>query len=215
MTRTLGAGMAASLDGAASVEVIHLVEIEFSNGTEYLSTGTRNLDWNSQTWVAVGGMLQLGPVDESQEVRAQGMDIILGGIDQSIISDLLNANYRGRYLKVWRVHINQATGVIIEDPIPLVDHLQLDGYEITEDITRGGPGTVSIKTRVTLRPSIDERRGLQTNLISHGHLYPTDDFFQFVATLTGKRIYWGTESPVVFGGGGGGGGDDEGGVELL
>ncbi|KKK48485.1 hypothetical protein LCGC14_3144630, partial [marine sediment metagenome] len=187
----------------------HLVEIEFSTGTEYLSTGTRNLDWNSQTWVAVGGMLQLGPVEETQEVRGAGMEITLSGIDQAIVASLLGANYRGRPLSVWRAHFNRTTGLVVDAPIQLVDHLQLDGYTISEDHERGSPGTVTIKTRVSLRPSISERRGIQTNMMSHQHVFPGDKFFEFVPSLAGKKIYWGTESPMQGGGGGNSGSGDE------
>ncbi|KKN44564.1 hypothetical protein LCGC14_0691680 [marine sediment metagenome] len=213
-TRTLGSGIAAELT-SLNAEAVHLVEIVFSSGTERLSTGTRDIDWDGFTWSAVGGILQIGAVEEAQSPKNAGMDIALAGIDQTIVSALLSAHYRGRSLKLWRAYLDQATGLIIVDPVPLIDHLQLEGYRIEENISRGSPLTVTIKTRVSLRASIPERRGIQCNLISHQSVHTDETFMQHVAGLKGKLNYWGTEAPTRIGGGGGGGNQDDGPDERL
>lgn len=209
MTRSLTAGIQTEI-AADEAEHVHFIEITFSGGTERYNTGTRDIDWNSFTWEAVGGALEIGPVEESADPRGMGMGLTLSSVDQTIVSALLTNDFRGYALKAWFAYLNTSTGVVISNPIPIFDGLQLEGYEVEERNERDRPGTVTVRTRAVTRFILDQRRGIQANVHSHQHHYPSDTFFQHVASLAGRRVYWGTEAPTPLGGslGPGGGGDN-------
>jgi hypothetical protein len=178
----------------SSGERVTLVKIVMQSETLRLTTGSRRLSWGGYTWEAVGGQLEIGPVEVSADERGAGIDVTLSGIDQSIVSLLLQQQYRGRQLWVGRAILDSATGTVL-DVVEFFDGIQTDPYEIVETIERGRPGTVTIKTRARPRLAIDEWRGIRTNLTDHQRYAPGDTLFAHVASIAGRPLYWGTPVP--------------------
>jgi hypothetical protein len=204
MTRNLTAGIVTAIEGD-NAEFVHLVALDFSGGTFYITTAAQDISWSSQTWTAVGGALVVGNVEESSDASGQGIDLQLSGVDQTILSALLSNDFRGRTCQVYRAHLDTSTGTIIADPVLLFEGLQLSPYEVTErtDATKGG-GTVTIKTRIKGRMGVDRTRGIWSNLASHQHFYATDTFWQNAAALANKEITWGKWKTTTGGNGLGG-----------
>lgn len=189
-------------------EMVHLLEFDFSSGIVRLNTGAQDVSWNGQTWEAVGGLLEMGGVEETNDARGQGVDVRLSGVEQSILAVLLNNNYRGRPVKIYRGHLNNVTGQFIGDPLLLFQGLQLNPYTVEEERDRGS-GTVRISTRISGYFGVERVRGIQTNMMSHQHHFAGDTFFQHTTSLANTKIYWGTTSPSsVSRGGRLSGGDD-------
>lgn len=202
--RNLSAGTIAHLS-AEQGERVFLVALEFSSGTVRMSTGSRNLDWNGFTWEAVGGNLQVGQIQESPDAKGQGCDIILSGVSQAITAQLLTSHFRGRSMWAGEAILNQTSGAV-DDVIQLIDGLQLDNYEVEEKTSSRGVGTVDIKTRIRHRLMVDEYRGIRANVHAHQHYFTGDTFFRHVASISARRLFWGTGASTTPGGGGGGGG---------
>ena len=97
---------------AARAEVIHLIELDFSGGTLYLSTAGFDVSWNSHTWEGIGGVLSWGPVSETADDKAQGIPLQLSGVDQTVISLLLSQKIRGRGCKVYRAWVARGTNLL-------------------------------------------------------------------------------------------------------
>ncbi len=208
--RSFDSDVLASLQNASGQERVFLIKLDFSSGSLYLSTGSRDLDWDSQTWTAIGGGLQIGGIEESGDLKGQGIDIVLSGVDLSIISTLLSQKYRGRTIQVWQAILDQSTGLVL-DAIDLFDGLQLDSYTVEEKITRGAPLTAIIRTRGRHRLAAKEFRGIRANVHGHQQYYTDDTFYAHTASLGNRKLYWGTTAPVQISSGGGGfiPGDDE------
>lgn len=202
---------------AALGEEVFLVSLEYSGGTLYMNTGSRPLDWDGETWDAVGGGLSLGSIEESGDLRGEGLDITLSGVDQSVAAILLAQEYRGRSVFVGQAVLNQTTGEVI-DVFKWFDGLQLDNYEISENVVRGKPLTSTVRTRVRHRLAQDEFAGIRSNLHGHQRYYPNDTFWQHSASIANQKFYWGTSAPISIGGGdpggGGNGGVDENGLGI-
>lgn len=66
--RALTAGNQTAI-ASESAEFVHLLELEFSSGTVRLTTGAQDLLWNSVTWEAVGGLLEMGGADPTALYR--------------------------------------------------------------------------------------------------------------------------------------------------
>ena len=204
--RSFSSDVVAALQSASAQERVFLIKFDFSGGALYLSTGSRNLDWDSQTWTAIGGGLQVGGIEESGDLKGQGVDIVLSGVDLSIISTLLSQKCRGRSMQIWQAILDQSSGVLI-DAIDLFDGLQLDSYTVEERITRGAPLTAIIRTRGRHRLATKEFRGIRANVHAHQKYYQGDTFFQHSANFANKDIHW--PHRIRIGGGGGGGTGDE------
>jgi len=188
---------------AETGERVYLIKLDYSGGTKYLTTGSRDLYWDGQTWDAVGGNLSLGMVEQTEDSRS-GPEITLSGVDQSITAILLAQQYRGRVAEIRQAILNQTTGVVT-DTILLFEGRQLDNYEIEERVERGKPLTCTIRTRVLSRLAVAEYRGIRTNLHGHQRYFTADTFFKHVASFTTRKIYWGTTAPTTPRGGSHGG----------
>lgn len=193
MTRTLGPGFAAAI-AAEQSEFVHLLEFQFSGGAIRLTTATQQITWNAFNWLAVGGLLEFGGVEETADQRSQGVELRLAGVDQTIVAALLGQNQRGRTVRIWRAALDQALGTVKDAPYLLFEGLQLEGYQVQEDRDHKG-GSVSIQTRVVGYLAVERIRGIVANLVSHQHHFNGDLFFQHTASLGSRMIYWGTRAP--------------------
>lgn len=189
MTRPLSTDLVTAVK-AERGEFVHLVEIVFSGGTTRLSTGAQDLSWNGQTWEAVGGLLEFSGVEEGGDQGGQGVDVRLSGVDQSILSSLLNNQYRGRTVKIYRAHLDATKGRVL-GTILLFQGLQLSPYSVEEE-RYGSGGTVRISTRLVGYLGTPRHRGIQANLVSHQHHFTGDTFFRHAASLANKKVFWGT-----------------------
>ena len=83
---------------------------------------------------------------------------------------------------------------------PLRDATGQRRFEITvQNLVKGG--VVARIAGVADRTAADKLRGIEANLTSHQHVYPSDTFFQNVASLANLHITWGTALPTAIGGG--------------
>ncbi len=199
--RIFSGAVLAALAADSATERVFLIRFDFSSGPIRMSTGSRDLVHDGQTWEAVGGGLTIGNVEESGDLRGQGVDISLSGVDPTFIAVLLSENFRGREMRVWQAILDPVTGTVVE-AIDLFDGLQLDGYEIEENIVRGQPLTATIKTHGRHRLSISEFRGIRSNVHGHQQYFNGDTFFAHTASLDNEKVYWGISAPTRLGGGG-------------
>lgn len=193
MTRPINAAALAAMK-SESAEFVHLLEFTFSGGAVRLNTGAQDLDWNGFTWEAVGGLLQFGGVQETSDMSSQGVDVQLSGVDQTVLSVLMTNAFRGRQAKIYRAHLDRATGLVVDSPLLLFQGLQLSPYTVEEDQASTG-STVQISTRLVGFFGVDRVRGIVSNLASHQQYFNGDLFFQHTSALDTTNIYW-AQAPV-------------------
>lgn len=197
MTRTLATGMAAAV-AAETGEVVHLIELNSSDGATYLSTAATNISWDSKTWTAIGGALGFDTVQETGDTAAQGVRVTFSGVDQTIISTILTYHMRGRVGKIYLAHLTG--GAVVATPIEIFTGYWNDSWNIKE--TRGASGTVTVSTRIVSRiAALEYSNPVRANLNSHRELirrggFATsaygDLFFEFLPDLVGKPLSWGS-----------------------
>lgn len=198
----------------------YLYEIEHSGGTIRVTNATADIVTLGHTWSAVGGALLHGGAPETADMKAQGTELELWGVDQTIISAIQNNQFRGRLIKIYLLHVDPDTGVV-DTPDLIFQGRQNSDYRVSENRThddvRSG-GTVTVKTRISADLSaINNRRSVRCNLSSHqemlrraGFATPRDTFFERVPSLMNRNIFWGSPVPDSSEDNGvsGGGGDD-------
>lgn len=190
MTRTMDSALATDI-AASTATFVHLIQLHFSGGVQRISTGSEDLSWAGQTWTAVGGALGFNAVQESADLSAGTIELQLSGVDQGIIEHLLAETYIGRSAKVWLAHLDASAGTVIDTPLMLFSGFMNGGYTVSDVRPVDGHGTCTIALRCTDTLSVlDERRGFQTNEISHQSVFAGDRFFQHVNVLAHKNLVW-------------------------
>lgn len=213
MTRTVDATSYAD----QRAEFVYLYDLEYSDGWLYLTNAAADIDANGVTYSAVGGNLIHEAAQETEDQRSQGVDLTLFGVDQTIISQVLTARFRGYRARIWLYGTNLETAAVEGGPHLIFRGLQLSDYSVTEDRAEDG-GKVEVKTRLSSKlGAVNMRRGVRANPDSHNEMLrragvasPSDTAFDRVLTLMNRPIYWGTDAPDVTTGGTNGG-DDGGG----
>lgn len=164
------------------------VTFKITSGLEFQVADDTQL---TKKWTGIGGNLGFEAITESNDLAAQGTDIILSGVDQSIISIVLSKKYIGRYCRTWLCHFN-SSAIIIDSPLMIFWGRMNGGFDIEETREEDVPGTVEIRLRAVDRMGdLTRVRGIQTNLESHQKLYKGDMFFEFVDKTINKVIKWG------------------------
>ena len=204
MTRTLNSPVA-----DARSEMVYLYQIEHSGGILRLTNASADITALSETWTAVGGGLLHDAVRETDDRRGQGVRLTMSGVDQTIISAILNNNFRGFPILIYLLHFDPDTGVQ-DTPDLLVHGRQNSDFKVVEtrdpDSDFSG-GRVTVTTRITSDlAEINQVVSVRSSVASHqemirrsGVASPVDTFFERVASLANRTIHWGTDTPVSIG----------------
>ena len=195
MPRTLVAGMATAVARKTGSEFVHLVELQFAAATLYLTDASQDITTTTpaQTWTAVGGAMQVGPVEETMDSGATAWDVAFSGVDQGVIASILLDEWRGLTAEVWLCHF-EATGAVTADPLCVFSGRMAGGWKV-ETVTGsdGHETTVKVSTRChAYAADLATCRGRQTNPASQARVFPADaGAFAFVAQQVRRLISWG------------------------
>lgn len=216
MSRALTAGMSTAVAGEKA-NVVRLIQIEHGGGTLRLATSSQDLSWDSQTWLAIGGVLRIGAAEEVPDLRGAGMPVEMAGVDGTLVAVIMTNDFRGHEVLVYRAHI-AAAGTIVADPYLEFRGYQNGTYRVVDNpkAEDGGGGTVTVKTRwVSRLIRLQTALAARTNLHSHRDLLRRaglagtdldDDIFKFLPGLAARvsTIRWGAALVAPYDGSGGG-----------
>jgi hypothetical protein len=198
MTRTLAAGMVTAVAAESGYADVWLIVLVSSGGTTRITTASQTVTWDANTYTAVGGAIEFEPPAETSDPAAQSLRLSLAGVSQTIITDLLTNDMRGRDCTLYFGQIDVATGAVIADPVEVFTGLLNDRWTITEERGDSGPGTVRVSTSaVSQLARYLVPRGMRSNVQSHNDMLARaglavgDTFFSRVPTLVGKQVLWG------------------------
>ena len=192
---------------------IWFISLESSGGTLRYTTAPTDVSWDSLTWVGIGGAIEFEAPSETADYAAQSFRLSLAGVDQGVITEVLGSNLRGRDATIWWGQVDLSTGIVVLDPLEAFAGLMNDPWEITEEPPEPGlPGTVRVETSIVSQMArYLQPRPCRTNVESHesmldrAGLSTTDEFFERVALLVNKPVFWGMKAPAQKGRGGSGG----------
>lgn len=204
MTRTVSGGEAteSGVEGVWLLEVVFWdgsseVVLRFTTADDHLTVDADG-DSTAETYTGAGDFLDWSSVRETGESRAQGTRVTMSGIDTTVMSPLLNNDFRGRRLRLWRARVEDGA---VTDTRLVHRGVQLEDYEIEEKRPEDGTPTVTISTRSVSRlAAMQTTNEVRTNERSHNAMLARagvttgDTFFQHVPALP-SRIFWGTEAP--------------------
>lgn len=184
MSRNANASLVTALSGNA-VNLILMVDITFSSGTQYVWSGVGDLTYNGNTYVGVGDFGGIGDIQESTKVLALGTTLTLSGIDTALLNDCLSDIQIGAPVNIYLGALDD-TGAIVGTPYIIfggtVDKPSIQTGPKTVAISLGAENKLYNQSRATCRryTSADQRR-----------YYPTDIAFQWVPSLNNRALRWG------------------------
>jgi hypothetical protein len=194
MDRGASAAFLAELVKSRS-QPFHLFELQLDGGTIYATDAARDIAYNGNTYPALSHFLEFSGIRESSELGVSNCAVALSGVDQTLISAVLNEDYVDRRLVIYLGFLTEA-GAMVVNPIALFDG-RCDEPVIVED-PDSGQCTVSIDA-ASHWVDFERRPGRHTNHEEQQIYFAGDTFFEFVSELS-KPVIWGRPSPASGGG---------------
>jgi hypothetical protein len=215
MPRQLSADAQQKIAALSNIST-HLVELVFDTGaaneTVRLTTasqrivtsgldGVPNDEWTAIGFASGGSPVGIGTIQETDDLRAQSVEVSLNGVDPSAIAIIQNNFFRGRTIRIWKAYMNPSTGGI-SSAILMWSGYQNEPWEITETNDFDSK-TVTVSTRSVSRLAILARtRPVMTNVSSHSSMLgrvginTIDNGFSTIPSIVDKEVYWGRLAPI-------------------
>tara|TARA_R110001606_G_scaffold383381_1_gene545649 strand:+ start:253 stop:870 length:618 start_codon:yes stop_codon:yes gene_type:complete len=188
MSRTLSTEML-EVASAELVRPIYLVKMEFDSEDIFLWSGLGNLVYSGDTYIGTGDLMGISPVKESEELTANGINITISGIKQSLVAVARDEPYQGRKITLFLGAFDESAD-IISSPVILFSGF-MDVMSISDS---GETSTITISAEnklIAFERSSIRRFTAEDQKIEH----PADKGFEFVARIQQQEIIWGRASP--------------------
>jgi hypothetical protein len=191
MSRDLPTGFAGETT-ADTFRPAVLVQLDWPGGSIYVWTGYGTISWDGHDFIGTGELGTISPVQESSDLRANGVVLELSGIPTALVTEALANDAQGQPGKVWIAAL-AANGTFAADP-----YLIFDGVIDTTPI-RIGPETSTIA--VQLEKELIDRRTKERRYTHEDQQieYAGDMFFEYVAGLAVKEFSWGGKTQAAGG----------------
>lgn len=185
--------MSRSLTAAVEAEVVKsrikpfwLVYLGFDSGAVRLFSGIGTISWNGNTYTGAGTLGRISPIEETSDVRSNGVQLSLSGISSSLISTALGEEYQGRTCTIWLGFLD-SSDALIADPVQMFSG-KLDVMSIVDS---GDTCDITVTAENRL---VDLERPSEVRYYADADQkrYSTGDRgCEFVETLQTKDIVWG------------------------
>jgi hypothetical protein len=191
MSRGLSSAVKTQL-ASGSFVMAHLVKLEL-NTTYYYTDFSSDITDGSDTYSANGFLASLGSITETSTINIGALSLELSGVDQTIISDVLNNGHLHRSVTVKRAILDNSNAIVGSFAL-------YSGF--IEGMTIGDSGESSriVFSTANHWADYERRAGRRTNDDSQQHFFNGDKCFEF-ADQAGKSLSWGgiTDTDIIEG----------------
>lgn len=187
--KTIDSATQAVID-SKEIETGHLVKIQLTHAvtrdevyirmTEYAF----DITYDSENYDALGGLLSISQLDQSNNLQIQNITLSLTGIDGVHTSHVLNYDYIDRQIIIHRAFLSN--GVLVGTPVKLFQG-RLNQPTIKDD--PNGEALVTI-TASSYLSDFDRKPARHTNHTEQIARFPNDRFFESWGIID-KDIIWG------------------------
>ena len=116
MVRPVHSAVLTALEGQ-SLRPVHLVEMVLQQVTVRFNDSPRPVVFQGQTWHPAGYLLGIGQAAERLDIAIEQVAVSLSGVDQAMVSVLLQYDYRNRRVRIYRGYLGTNHVTLIGEPI--------------------------------------------------------------------------------------------------
>jgi hypothetical protein len=179
--------------GADHQAIFFAVKAEFDTDDILVWSGSDDIVINSETYTGAGQLLSIGSVEEGLELKSNGLNISLSGMDETILNYALTENYQNRPITLYLGYVMGGTNEV-------AGTLTLFKGRMTsltiDDTPQGSRVSIDAENRLV---DLDRPSNFRYTKESQNFLHDGDTGFNRVASLQDKQINWGKTSATAGG----------------
>ncbi len=165
----------------AVVKPALLAKLEFDSGDVFLNNINRDIEFSGDVYIGVGNFGSISRVDETSDFSVSSIELILSGIDSSILSLALTEDTQGRLGTIYLAYFDSGFD-LVADPMIIYKGL-MDNYQVL--FGKNGTVKLTINHRLARWSQTNERR---RNNTSQQAEFPADKFFERVEENQNKVL---------------------------
>jgi len=187
MTMPAGRALSAALQTAIAAETVRpamLVYLDLPSGAVRVNSTIYSIDYDGNTYTGVGDLGRVGTVQEATDFSSPSLDLILSGLNASLISAAYTDRYQGRDVFVYLA--------FLDGDHALVDAFELFAGRIDYMQVQADESTVTITVRCENELVDWERPKIaRYNDADQQARYPGDLGLEYVPLMVEREIVWG------------------------
>lgn len=152
---------------------------------QYYSTATQNLNWAGHTWLGVGKICQIDPIEETETMEPLAYRISIPLVNQADLAIALNGNVRGGKVLSYEARFDPSTKLLLGQPA-LID-------EGTMDVPEGIDGPKECRVAIVVDSDLADfsrPRVLRYTNADQQRMYHGDTSFQYAAQMPERSLAW-------------------------
>lgn len=204
MSRNLTSGMATAVTADRVMPVL-FVEASFASGFLRVWSGIGAKSWNNLTWAGVGNLGSISEVSESATVEAQSVTLVLSGIPNDVLGDVLREIRQGHPCRIWLGMMDEADNIIVDPYCVLAGRIDVGAVEEHPETSIA---SITVEKQLVDMKRLRERRYSDQD---QQFYFPGDLGFAYVSAIQQWNGVWGKAASVPSSGGGIGAGGGAGG----
>lgn len=200
MSRDIPSNVDSALDDDFVIPIF-FVELDFDTDPVYVHTDLGNITVLGHTWSGAGGLGEISPIEETEEVKAPGLKLRLAITDESagsIFQELTQQDFYQREVIIYFSTRNISTGALLDDPFELFRG-KADVPEIVHG-ERDSFAELLVESEWADGERSNGERYSDAQLQSE---FSGDLGFAFLADLVNRKVVWGSDRTVSMGAPGG------------
>lgn len=168
---------------AAHVPYVCFVQLDFTAPMR-LCTAGYDMTWDGSTWLGVGLVGSIDPIQEQATLEAIGVNMSISGVPSELIAITLVEQYQGKACQIWAAPLREDLQ-LVNQPIRV-----FSGRLDTMDTDVGDTATITVSAESRM-VAWDKAKVRRYNNEDQQSRYPGDRGFEFVAQMVEKELLWG------------------------
>lgn len=167
-----------------------LLQLDFTDGTQYFTNWQNTLTIDGIDWVGLGTLVSVGTVTESASPQSNAVTFTLSPIDPALLSMTLNdtETYKGQPCTLYMVVMDQDYKVVGEKI--LLKYLVMDQVKMTTAVTDQGVNGALALVCEDYMAYLSVSRKKRMNNVYHTSLYPDEKGFEYLDSLITDSYTW-------------------------
>lgn len=170
---------------SVSLSPILLASFDFQTSPVRVWSGYGTITYAGLTYAGLGELGSVSPIEETTDVRANGVSFQLSGVPSSLISTAMGDSYHGRAVKLYFGALSPTMALVV-NPYQVFSG-RMDAVEIDD-----GPETATI--RISAESSLIDLQRNRERRFTHEDqqiMFPGDLGLQYMPTAQSTPFLWG------------------------